>query len=159
MRTVSFTLNGKSTKLTTDETRLLLWVLRDDLHLTGTKYGCGQATCGSCAVVIDKGSARACTTRIGDVEGKSVTTIEGLEQNGKLHPVQQAFLDHAGYQCGFCTPGMIMGIYASFLTNPNATPDEVMHAELESHLCRCGAHPRILDAVKSAAAAMKGGVR
>jgi nicotinate dehydrogenase subunit A len=159
MRTVSFTLNGKPTNVTTDETRLLLWVLRDDLNLTGTKYGCGQATCGSCAVVIDKASARACSTRIADVEGKSVTTIEGLERNGTLHPVQQAFLDHAGYQCGFCTPGMIMGIYASLLGNPNATPDEVMRGELESHLCRCGAHPRILDAVKSASAAMKRGSR
>jgi len=159
MRTVSFTLNGTPTNVTTDETRLLLWVLRDDLNLTGTKYGCGQATCGSCAVVIDTGSARACVTRIGDVEGKSVTTIEGLEQNGKLHPVQQAFLDHAGYQCGFCTPGMIMGIYASLLKNPDATTDEVVHGELESHLCRCGAHPRIVDAVASASAAMKGGAR
>jgi carbon-monoxide dehydrogenase small subunit len=159
MRTVSFTLNGKPTTITTDETRLLLWVLRDDLHLTGTKYGCGQATCGSCAVVVDKASARACSTRIGDVEGKRVTTIEGLEQNGRLHPVQQAFLDHAGYQCGFCTPGMIMGIYASLVSNPHATPEEVVHGELESHLCRCGAHPRILDAVKSASAAMNGGSR
>jgi nicotinate dehydrogenase subunit A len=159
MRTVSFSLNGKPVQVTTDETRLLLWVLRDDLNLTGTKYGCGQATCGSCAVVIEKASARACSTRLADVEGKSVTTIEGLEQNGKLHPVQQAFLDHAGYQCGFCTPGMIMGIYASLLRNPNAAPDEVMHGELESHLCRCGAHPRILEAVKSASAAMKGGAR
>jgi carbon-monoxide dehydrogenase small subunit len=159
MRTISFTLNGKPASVTTDETRLLLWVLRDDLNLTGTKYGCGQAICGSCAVVVDKRSARACATRLADVEGKSVTTIEGLEQNGTLHPVQQAFLDHAGYQCGFCTPGMIMGIYASLLENPDATPEDVMHGELEAHLCRCGAHPRILDAVKSAAAAMKGGAR
>jgi len=159
MRTISFTLNGKPTEVTTDETRLLLWVLRDDLNLTGTKYGCGQSTCGSCAVVIDKASARACVTRIGDVAGKHVVTIEGLAANGKLHPVQQAFLDHAGYQCGFCTPGMIMGIYASLEKNPNATPDQVMKEELESHLCRCGAHPRIMEAVKSASAAMKGGVR
>jgi carbon-monoxide dehydrogenase small subunit len=88
-----------------------------------------------------------------------VTTIEGLAENGKLHPVQEAFLEHAGYQCGFCTPGMIMGIYASLLKNPSATPAEVMKDELESHLCRCGAHGRIMDAVRTAAAAMKGGVR
>jgi carbon-monoxide dehydrogenase small subunit len=156
MRTIAFTLNGKPTKVTTDETRLLLWVLRDDLNLTGTKYGCGQAICGSCAVVIDRASARACATRIGDLEGKSVTTIEGLAQGDRLHPVQEAFLEHAGYQCGFCTPGMIMGIYAALLKNPDATPDDVMKGEVEAHLCRCGAHPRILDAVKSASAAMKG---
>jgi nicotinate dehydrogenase subunit A len=159
MRTISFTLNGKPAEVTTDETRLLLWVLRDDLNLMGTKYGCGQATCGSCAVVVDKASVRACATRIADVQGKHVVTIEGLEQNGRLHPVQQAFLDHAGYQCGFCTPGMIMGIYASLERNPDATADQVMTEELESHLCRCGAHPRIMDAVKSASAAMKAGVR
>jgi carbon-monoxide dehydrogenase small subunit len=159
MRTISFSLNGAPTKVTADETRLLLWVLRDDLNLTGTKYGCGQATCGSCAVVIDGASARACITRVGDLEGKSVTTIEGLEKNGKLHSVQEAFLDHAGYQCGFCTPGMIMGIYGALLKNPAATPEDVMHGDLEGHLCRCGAHPRILDAIKSASAAMKGASR
>jgi carbon-monoxide dehydrogenase small subunit len=159
MRAISFLLNGKPASVTTDETRLLLWVLRDDLGLTGTKYGCGQATCGSCAVAIDSASARACATRVGDVEGKHVTTIEGLEKDGTLHPVQQAFLDHAGYQCGFCTPGMIMGIYASLLKNPGASPEQVAHDELESHLCRCGAHVRILDAVKAASAAMKGAAR
>jgi nicotinate dehydrogenase subunit A len=159
MRTISFTLNGKPTRVTTDDTRLLLWVLRDDLNLTGTKYGCGQATCGSCAVAVDQKSVRACATRIGDVEGKHVTTIEGLEQDGRLHPVQAAFIEHAGYQCGFCTPGMIMGIYAGLLANPDATAEEIMHGELESHLCRCGAHPRILDAVKSASAVMKGDPR
>jgi len=159
MRTISFVLNEKPVAITTDETRLLLWVLRDDLGLTGTKYGCGQATCGSCAVAIDNASARACTTRVGDLEGKHVTTIEGLARDGRLHPVQQAFLDHAGYQCGFCTPGMIMGIYASLMKNPNATPEQVVHDELESHLCRCGAHVRILDAVKSAATTMREGGR
>jgi len=156
MRTISFTLNGKPTTVTADEGRPLLWVLRDDLGLTGTKYGCGQAFCGSCAVAVDRGSVRACVTPVGAVDGKTVTTIEGLEQNGTLHPVQEAFLAHAGYQCGFCTPGMIMGIYAAFASNPDATPDEVVRGELEGHLCRCGAHPRIADAVKAAHAAMKG---
>ncbi len=159
MRTISFTLNGKPTSVTTDEGRMLLWVLRDDLGLTGTKYGCGQAFCGSCAVAIDNESARACITRMADVDGKSVTTIEGLERDGTLHPIQEAFLEHAGYQCGFCTPGMIMGIYAAFASNPDATPDDVLSGELEAHLCRCGAHPRIADAVKAAHATMRGGRR
>lgn len=159
MRAISFTLNGSPATVTTDETRLLLWVLRDDLNLTGTKYGCGQASCGSCAVVIDGVAARACSTRIGDLAGKRVTTIEGLEQNGKLHPVQEAFLEHAGYQCGFCTPGMIMGIYAALEKNPGTPADDVLRGDLEGHLCRCGAHPRILDAIKSASAAMKGATR
>jgi aerobic-type carbon monoxide dehydrogenase small subunit (CoxS/CutS family) len=159
MRTISFTLNGKPASVTTDDTRMLLWVLRDDLGLTGTKYGCGQGFCGSCAVAIDNAPARSCSTRLSAVDGKHVTTIEGLEQNGTLHPVQEAFLEHAGYQCGFCTPGMIMGIYTAFASNPDATPDDVIRGPLETHLCRCGAHPRIVDAVKAAHAALKGGAR
>ena len=159
MRTISFTLNGKPAQVTTDETRMMLWVLRDDLGLTGTKYGCGAGFCGSCAIVVNQAAQRACLMKIGDADGKSLTTIEGLEKNGTLHPVQEAFLEHAGYQCGFCTPGMIMGIYAGLLNNPNATPDEIAHGDLEGHLCRCGAHPRILDAIKSASASLKGGAR
>jgi aerobic-type carbon monoxide dehydrogenase small subunit (CoxS/CutS family) len=155
MRAVSFTLNGKSTTITTDETRSLLWVLRDDLGLTGTKYGCGQAACGSCTVVVGTDAMRSCAVSIGDVEGKAVTTIEGLADNGRLHPLQQAFVDHAAYQCGFCTPGMIMGAYAALLKNPSARPNEVI-AGMEDHLCRCGAHVRIVQAVETAAAAMKG---
>jgi carbon-monoxide dehydrogenase small subunit len=158
MRTVSFTLNGKPTRLTTDENRLLLWVLRDDLGLTGTKFGCGQTSCGACTVVINTDAVRACATAVGDVEGKTVTTIEGLAQNGRLHPLQDAFATHAAFQCGYCTPGMIMGAYALLLRNPKATPADVLH-ELDDHLCRCGAHVRILEAVGTAATAMKGGAR
>ena len=158
MKTVSFTLNGKSTRVTTDEKRLLLWVLRDDLGLTGTKFGCGQAACGSCTVVIGKDAVRACATQIGDVEGKAVVTIEGLAQGGKLHPLQDAFVKHAALQCGFCTPGMIMGAYAKLLQTPNATAADVLR-DLDDHLCRCGAHVRIAEAVTTAAAAMKGGAR
>jgi carbon-monoxide dehydrogenase small subunit len=118
MRTVKFTLNGKPTTVTTDETRMLLWVLRDDLGLNGTKFGCGMTVCGSCTVVIGREAVRACATRIGDVDGKSVTTIEGLMQNDRLHPIQDAFVKHAALQCGYCTPGMIMGAYALLLKNP-----------------------------------------
>jgi aerobic-type carbon monoxide dehydrogenase small subunit (CoxS/CutS family) len=158
MRTVSFTLNGKPTTITTDETRLLLWVLRDDLGLTGTKFGCGQTVCGSCTVVVGKEAVRACATAIGDVQGKSVTTIEGLAQGNRLHPIQDAFVKHAAFQCGYCTPGMIMGAYALLLKNPNATHADIIH-ELEDHACRCGAHVRIVPAVRTAAAAMKGSAR
>jgi aerobic-type carbon monoxide dehydrogenase small subunit (CoxS/CutS family) len=133
-------------------------VLRDDLGLTGTKFGCGEAVCGSCTVVIGKEAVRACATSIGDVEGKSVTTIEGLAQNNSLHPIQDAFVKHAAFQCGYCTPGMIMGAYALLLKNPKATSADIVH-ELEDHVCRCGAHPRIVAAVGDAAAAMKGSVR
>jgi carbon-monoxide dehydrogenase small subunit len=155
MRTVSFTLNGKPIQITTDENRLLLWVLRDDLALTGTKFGCGQAVCGSCTVVIDKDAVRACATAIADVDGKSVTTIEGLARDGRLHPLQEAFAEHAAFQCGYCTPGMIMGAYALMLKNPGAPPGDVVR-EMEGHACRCGAHVRILQALEGAAVAMKG---
>ena len=158
MRTVSFTLNGKPTTITTDETRMLLWVLRDDLGLTGTKFGCGQTVCGSCTVVVGKEAVRACGTAIGDVQGKSVTTIEGLAQGNRLHPIQDAFVKHSAFQCGYCTPGMIMGAYALLLKKPDATHADIIH-ELEDHACRCGAHVRIVPAVQTAAAAMKGSAR
>jgi aerobic-type carbon monoxide dehydrogenase small subunit (CoxS/CutS family) len=158
MRTVSFTLNGKPTRLTVDETRPLLWVLRDDLGLTGTKFGCGQAVCGSCTVVVNNEAVRSCTTSIGDVEGKKVLTIEGLASGERLHAIQEAFVKHAAFQCGYCTPGMILEAYALLLKNPKATRADAVNA-LDSHLCRCGAHTRILDAVDTASAAMKGGAR
>jgi aerobic-type carbon monoxide dehydrogenase small subunit (CoxS/CutS family) len=145
MKTVSFTLNGKPTQVTTDETR-------------GTKFGCGQAVCGGCTVVIGKEAVRSCAIALADVEGKSVTTIEGLMQNEKLHPIQDAFVKHAALQCGYCTPGMVMGAYALLLQNPRATRADIVN-ELEDHVCRCGAHVRILAAVEDAAAAMRGGAR
>ncbi|MFB3854146.1 MAG: (2Fe-2S)-binding protein [Vicinamibacterales bacterium] len=158
MREVSFTLNGKPTRLTVDEERALLWVLRDDLGLTGTKFGCGQAACGSCTVLVDNKAVRSCVTRVGDVSGKTVLTIEGLAAGDGLHPLQDAFVKHTAYQCGFCTPGMIMGAYAFLLENPKATRADVI-AAMDSHFCRCGAHVRIVQAIETAAAAMKGGTR
>jgi aerobic-type carbon monoxide dehydrogenase small subunit (CoxS/CutS family) len=154
MRAVSFRLNGKPTQVTTDDTRVLLWVLRDDLNLTGTKYGCGLTVCGSCTVVVGKQAVRACSTLLKDVEGQDVTTIEGLMQNDRLHPIQDAFVKHAALQCGYCTPGMIMEAYALLLNNPRATRADIVN-ELEGHACRCGAHVRILAAVEDAAAAMR----
>jgi aerobic-type carbon monoxide dehydrogenase small subunit (CoxS/CutS family) len=158
MRTVSFTLNGKPKQLTLDETRTLLWVLRDDLGLTGTKFGCGAGVCGSCTVMVDKQAVRACTTTVGAVAGKKVVTIEGLAVGDRLHPVQEAFAKHLAFQCGFCTPGLIVGACAALEKNPKANREAIAR-QLEGHLCRCGAHGRILDAVESAAAAMKKGAR
>ena len=159
MRTVSFTLNGKPTKVTVDETRPLLWVLRDDLGLTGTKFGCGQSHCGSCTVVVNNEATRSCVTAIGDVEGKQVLTIEGLERNGQLHPIQQAFVKHAAFQCGYCTPGMIMEAYAFLLKNPKATRAAIIKA-MDQHLCRCGAHVRIVQAIQTVAGGtVKGGAQ
>ncbi len=158
MRSVSFTLNGKPVRLTVDETRPLLWVLRDDLGLTGPKFGCGEALCGACTVVVDNEAVRSCTTAVGDVAGKKVVTIEGLAGDKALHPIQQAFVEHDAFQCGYCTPGMIMGAYALLLKKPKATRADIVKT-LDSHLCRCGTHTRILQAVESVAAQPKGGAR
>jgi aerobic-type carbon monoxide dehydrogenase small subunit (CoxS/CutS family) len=158
MRTVSFTLNGEPTRVTVDEKRMLLWVLRDDLGLTGTKFGCGQSLCGACTVIVNNEAVRSCVTPVGDVEGKQVLTIEGLERNGKLHPIQEAFVRHDAFQCGYCTPGMILEAYALLLKNPRATRADII-SQMDSHLCRCGAHMRVVPAIETAAAAMKGGAR
>jgi aerobic-type carbon monoxide dehydrogenase small subunit (CoxS/CutS family) len=158
MKPIAFTLNGTARTLTVGADRMLLWVLRDDLGLTGTKYGCGAAICGSCTVLLDGKAARACTLPMSMVDGKKVVTIEGLADGEHLHPVQQAFVDHAGYQCGFCTPGMIMGAQALLLANPKATRDEIA-AGMERHLCRCGAHVRIVDAIAAAVPGTAGGAR
>lgn len=158
MRTISFFLNGVARKLTVDETRMLLWVLRDDLELTGTKFGCGESVCGACTVLMDNEAVRACATPMSAVDGKRVVTIEGLAQDERLHPVQEAFVKHLGFQCGLCTSGMIMGAHALLLKNPKPTRSQIIK-EMEPHLCRCGAHVRIVRAIESASAALAGGVR
>jgi aerobic-type carbon monoxide dehydrogenase small subunit (CoxS/CutS family) len=155
MRDISFSLNGKAARVTVDENRTLLWVLRDDLNLTGTKYGCGMALCGACTVVVNNEAVRACATTMREVDGAKVVTIEGLADNGRLHPVQEAFVTHVGYQCGFCTPGMIMRAYAFLNSHPNPTRADIV-SELDDHLCRCGAQLRIVQAVQTAST-MKGG--
>jgi aerobic-type carbon monoxide dehydrogenase small subunit (CoxS/CutS family) len=154
--TISFILNGKETELVTDPTQTLLWVLRNQLGLTGTKYGCGIGFCGACTVLIDNEPVRSCMLPVSEVKGKSVITIEGLATNGELHPVQKAFIDHDALQCGFCTPGMILTAAGMLMKNPSPTRQEVIEG-LEDNLCRCGAHTRIIDAVLSAANEMKGG--
>ena len=153
--TISFTLNGKSVSVTTDSQRALLWVLRTDLGLTGTKYGCGKAMCGACTVIINDRAVQSCMTTIRSVKGKNVITIEGLAKNGQLHPIQQAFVKHDALQCGFCTPGMILNAYSLLLKNPEPTREEIIEG-MEYNLCRCGAHIRIIRAIESAAQEMKG---
>ncbi|MBN1363099.1 MAG: (2Fe-2S)-binding protein [Sedimentisphaerales bacterium] len=142
--------------MTTDGGRPLLWVLRDDLGLTGTKFGCGQAICGACTVLVDGRTARSCVYPARNVAGREVTTIEGLSRNGDLHPLQKAFAEHDGLQCGFCTPGMILTAYSLLRENPEPTREEIIEG-MEDNLCRCGAHTRIIDAIQAAAAEMKGG--
>ncbi|HVN57247.1 MAG TPA: (2Fe-2S)-binding protein [Bacteroidales bacterium] len=153
---ISFLLNGKKTELEVDPKETLLWVLRNRLGLTGTKFGCGQGYCGSCTVLIDNEAVRSCTVRVQEAEGKKVVTIEGLATGDKLSPVQQAFVDHDALQCGYCTPGMIMNATALLLKNPAPSYEEIV-AGMEDNLCRCGAHDRIIQAVDSAAKQMNGG--
>ena len=154
-RTISFTLNGKPASVKVDDERMLLWVLRSDLGLTGTKFGCGEAFCGACTVIVDKQAVRSCSTPVKDIAGKQVMTIEGLGQNG-LHAIQQAFLEHHAFQCGYCTPGMILTAYALLLKTPKPTHDEIIR-HMDDNLCRCGAHVRIVDAIQDAAGIAKGG--
>lgn len=153
---VSFTLNGKPTTVDTADDRRLLWVLRDDLGMTGTRFGCGVAQCGCCTVLVDGKATRACITPMRTVANKSVTTIEGLASGDNLKPIQQAFLDHAGYQCGYCTSGMIMTAQGLLNGNPKPTRDQII-AGMDRNLCRCGAHPRIVDAIEAASKATAGG--
>ena len=154
--TIRFKLNNKETELVIDPNQILLWVLRNQLGLTGTKYGCGIGFCGACAVLIDNETVRSCMIPVSDVAGKNVVTIEGLATGEKLHPVQQAFIDHDALQCGFCTPGMILSAVGMLGKNPSPDRDDIVTG-LEDNLCRCGAHTRIIDAVADAAKAMKGG--
>ena len=149
MPAISFTLNGKSTKLDEPDDRKLLWVLRDDLGLTGSKFGCGIGSCGACTVLVDGKATRSCITDLKAVAGKNVTTIEGLADGDKLKPIQEAFLDHLGFQCGYCTSGMIMT--GQGLLNQNAKPTrEQIVQGMERNFCRCGAHVRIVAAIEEA---------
>jgi len=154
--TISFTLNGKSTRLQVDGDRLLLWVLRADLGLTGPKYGCGEGHCGCCTVLVGNVAFRSCLMPVSSVKGKEVTTIEGLEQDGKLHPVQKAFMEHDALQCGFCIPGQVLNAVGLLNKNPEPTREQIIQG-MNNNFCRCGAHTRIIDAIQSAALEMKGG--
>ncbi len=144
------TINGQKRRVEADRAETLLSVLRDKLDLTGTKYGCGEGMCGACTVLIGKEAVRSCTVLVGDAVGKPITTIEGLAKGDKLHPVQQAFLDEAAFQCGYCTPGMIMASVGLLQSKPSPGVEDIKK-ELNGNICRCGTYPRIVAAVRLAA--------
>ncbi len=150
IETIQFTLDGKPVRLDVDSDRMLLWVLRTELGLTGTKFGCGEGFCGACTVLLNNEPVRSCQTPVKLAKGKTVLTIEGLARNGKLHPLQNSFIKHESMQCGYCTSGMIMTAYGLLLRNPRPTRDDILEA-LDDNLCRCGSHTRIVAAVQSAA--------
>lgn len=154
--TIQFTLNKKLITLTVDADRMLLWVLRTDLGLTGTKYGCGIGACGACTVLLNDNAVPSCQIPVKSVQGQEVMTIEGLATNGQLHPLQKAFMEHDALQCGFCTPGMILRAYSLLHVNPHPSSSEIMKG-MEGNLCRCGAYNRIIQAIQAAAQAMQGG--
>ena len=157
MGTIAFMLNGQSVTLKGNDERLLLWILRTDFGLTGAKYGCGEGLCGACTVLVNGEAVLSCQTAIKDVAGAEVVTIEGLAQDGILHPVQQAFMDHDALQCGFCTPGMILKTCSLLAEIPQPTQDDII-AAMDDNLCRCGSHVRIVQAIQTAAKRMvKGG--
>ncbi len=143
-------INGKVLQVNDAPDRSLLSVLRDELDLTGAKYGCGEGQCGACTVLIDGVAARSCITPVTTVGSRAITTIEGLEQNGRLHPLQQAFLDADALQCGYCTPGMILSGAALLKRNPDPAPADIVRA-MNGNVCRCGTYPRIIEAVRLAA--------
>ena len=144
---ITFTLNGGSRSVTTDPRRPLLEVLREDLGLTGTKYGCGEGECRACTVLLNGESTPSCLTPIRSVDGKTVVTIEGLAQGDKLHAVQEAFLAEGAFQCGYCTSGMILGVASVREKNPAAGEAEYRE-ELQKHICRCGGYPKYLSVVR-----------
>ena len=150
IETVRFRLNGRPVVLEADGTRRLLWVLRTDLELTGTKYGCGSGQCSACTVLVDGQAMPSCQMDLASVRDKEVTTIEGLAQGDRLHPLQQAFLDHGAFQCAFCTSGMILGAHSLLKANPRPNRAQILEG-MEGHLCRCAAHQRIVAAIEAVA--------
>jgi aerobic carbon-monoxide dehydrogenase small subunit len=149
-KTITFTVNGQSKTVTTDPERPLLEVLREDLQLTGAKYGCGEGRCGACAVLIGGKITASCNTPVGKVDGQTIVTIEGLANGDKLHPVQEAFLTEGAFQCGYCTPGMVMAAVSLLNERPHPSDAEI-GARMEGHVCRCGGYTKILKAIKRAA--------
>jgi len=151
---IQLAINGKRYLANYPPDTPLLYVLRDELGLTGTKYGCGEGLCGACTVLLDGTARRSCQISVSAAAPKSITTIEGLEKDGVLHPVQQAFLDAGAFQCAYCTSGMIMGGVSLLRANPHPTEEQIVQA-MQGNICRCGTHPRIIEAIQSAAAKMQ----
>jgi aerobic-type carbon monoxide dehydrogenase small subunit (CoxS/CutS family) len=156
IKTIHFMLNGQPKRLVIDRERVLLWVLRKDFGLTGAKYGCGEGLCGACSVLMNNEAVRSCQLPVEEVNGKEIVTIEGLARNGRLHPLQKAFVKHDALQCGFCTPGMVLTAYSLLIKNPWPTLEQITDA-MDENLCRCGSHQRIIRAIQEAVGDMKGG--
>jgi len=150
--------NGTRHRIEVDPQRSLLSVLRDQLDLTGSKYGCGEGQCGACTVLLDGSPTHSCITTVGDAAGKKITTIEGLQRDEKLHPLQEAFLELGAMQCGYCTPGMIMSGVALLASNPDPSEADIIR-HMDGNICRCGTQPRIVAAIRKAAKAVKGGAK
>jgi len=150
MPVITLTVNGKERKTECNSGEALLWVLRNRLGLTGTKYGCGEGQCGACTVLLRGKAIRSCRAPADSVSGQSIVTIEGLEANGHLDHVQQAFLDEEAFQCGYCTSGMIMSTHSLLLANPNPTDEDIVEL-MDGNICRCGTYPRIMAAIRRAA--------
>ncbi len=152
-QSISFKLNHQSVSVNVNGEESLLTVIREYLDKTGTKYGCGLGDCGACTVLIDNEPVRSCMILIEDVAGKEILTIEGLNSNGSLHPIQKSFITHDALQCGFCTPGMIMNAYGLLIRNPDPTREYIING-MEENLCRCGSYNRIVEAIQTAAKEM-----
>jgi aerobic-type carbon monoxide dehydrogenase small subunit (CoxS/CutS family) len=148
--TITATVNGQKRTITTDPDRPLLEVLREELHLTGARFGCGEGECGACSVLVDGQRVFSCSTAVSEVQGKTVQTIEGLAQGDKLHPVQQAFMEEGAFQCGYCTSGMIMNAMAMLNAKPNPSDAEIRDG-MNNNLCRCCSYERISNAIRAAA--------
>ena len=153
---IKFNLNGEQVELIGDSNRLLLWVIRTNLELTGTKYGCGIGYCGACTVLIEGEAVHSCQTTLKEVANKNIVTIEGLAADGNLHPIQKAFAENDAMQCGYCTPGMVLTAYSFLKKNPRPSYSEIIEG-MNNNLCRCGAHKRIVESIESAAEEMRGG--
>ena len=150
MREITLNVNGAEHRVPAADDEMLLYVLRDRLNLTGTKYGCGEGQCGACTVLIDGRPTRSCQMHATAVSGRKITTIEGLESDGKLHPVQQAFVDEEAFQCSYCTPGMILSAVGLLKANPKPSDEEIIRG-MNGNICRCGTYPRIVAAIRRAA--------
>jgi aerobic-type carbon monoxide dehydrogenase small subunit (CoxS/CutS family) len=148
-------INGQTHRIEGEADESLLTVLRDDLGLTGSKFGCGEGYCGACTVLVDGQTARSCVTRLAAAAGKTITTIEGLGAAGRLHPVQQAFVDAEAFQCGYCTPGMVMATVGLLGSHPSPSDADIAKV-MDRNVCRCGTYPRVVAAIKAAARAARG---
>lgn len=155
---IHFKLNNKPVSLKVDGERSLLWVLRTDLGITGPKYGCGEGLCGACTILVNREAVLSCQTPVSEIKGTEVITIEGMAQNGALHPLQKAFIKHDALQCGFCTSGMILKAYSLLTENDSFSRDEIIEG-MEDNLCRCGTYTRIIQAIETATRELKGGAK